>query len=898
MRNSFLHKIISQLLEEKKDLSELNLILPGKRPLVFIKEILLKENYSGFSPNFLSIEDLITKLSDKILVQGINLWLFAFDIYKKLNPNEDLGSFLKWFPTLLKDWDDMLKFSNDQKILEYMFDEERIKNWGESLGEENNARNRNLNFWKKMNSFLPLLRKELEKKNWATIGMIHQEVREKTDEFSLKTDEEFIFCGFNAFTPTEEKLVRKLLQQDKAKCFFQADDYYIKDPRQEAGTFLRKTKTWKEFGQNRPFQWTENDFSKPKNISVYEVAGNISQTKVLPNIFEKLSKEKNFLDNTAVVLLDENLLPATLEAVKNVESLNITMGFPIKNLAFSNAIRKLFHLHKQLEKNSSSYYYADVFPILEEFPISEEDKNVAKQFISFIEERNIIYISKKMLNDLLGELSFFHLFEKPKTHINFLEDLINFCNELKFQEISDIEYENISLFEKSFKILVNQIQPYSFEINMEVLEVLVGQIINSENINFEGEPLSGLQIMGLLETRLLNFPNLILLSANEGKLPLGNSQNTYIPFDVRKNFGLNTFLENDSIYAYHFYRLIQDSKEVHLLYNSNTSGTNTGEKSRFITQLEIESPHKINHIVIENDSQPVSQEPISIEKTPQAREKLEEWKQKISASHLTTYLYNPLDFYFNIVLDSKQVDELEEELSVKNYGNLIHYALHFLYEQIKGKILIEKDLEDLLAKSDEAILFAITEKLQHQIEYYKKGMNYIHKSIAKRSLESIIQYDLDLVKKGHALQIIDLEKKLGADFLLDNGEKITFKGFADRIDLLDGTLRIIDYKTATANKLELKPKEEQLESFLINNDYKQALQLSIYAYCILNSKDMNAKNIESGIWSFSEINKGVQTLSIFGENKIDPLNISTPMKSISKLIEEILDSNLPFVEKV
>ena len=194
---------------------------------------------------------------------------------------------------------------------------------------------------------------------------------------------------------------------------------------------------------------------------------------------------------------------------------------------------------------------------------------------------------------------------------------------------------------------------------------------------------------------------------NEGKLPLGNTQNTYLPFDVRRNFGLNTFLENDSIYAYHFYRLLQNSKNIYLLYNALGSGVNTGEKSRFITQMEMESPHKIEHIVIENTSEPILQEPIIIEKTEKVLEKLNEWKGRISASHLISYLYNPIDFYLNNILKARETEEIEEELSQRNYGNLVHYALDELYEGKKGKI--------------EFVLIAMQDEEQKVRDFIKKN---------------------------------------------------------------------------------------------------------------------------------------------------------------------------------
>ncbi|SMC34071.1 PD-(D/E)XK nuclease family protein [Chryseobacterium sp. YR221] len=890
----FLNKIIHELLAQNQDLSAFNIILPGKRPIVFIRQILEESNYSGFLPNFFTVEELINTIADKQPIQGIPLWLFSFDVYRSLNliPNDDFSEFLKWFPTLQKDWDDVLKFSDsDQAVLEYMFDEERIKEWAQNLGEDDDVpRKKFLNFWQNMNIFLPALKERLKERNWATSGMIHETAKAEIVSFAKNTSEHFVFCGFNAFTPVEEKLVRSLLQWNKAQCFFQADRYYFDDERQEAGKFLRNHKTWKEFDDNRAFQWIEDDFNQPKNIKVYEVSGNVTQTKVLPEIFKEINNKT--YSNTAVVLLDENLLPASLDVMHGIETLNITMGFPLKNLSFSNAVKRLFYLQKQLEKNKSSYYYRDVFPILEELPKSAEDEQIINDFKAKIEERNIVYISRKLLQELLNGLSYFGLLQKAQNTHAYLDILITFCQQVKWLEIDDIQYENVSHFENAFRIIKNQLTPYNISIKMDTLEILINQYINSESIDFQGEPLRGLQIMGLLETRLLNFENVIMLSVNEGKLPLGNSQNTYIPFDIRKFFDLHTFLENDSIYAYHFYRLIQDSTNVHLLYNALSSGVNTGEKSRFITQIEMESSHTIEHLIIENSSEPILTKPIEIPKTEIVQERLQNWKKKVSASHLTSYLYNPIDFYLSKILNTSETDEIEEELSVKNYGNLVHYSLQEIYEEIKGKVLKESDLENSIKAIDKYIDVAI-EKLKHQPEFYEKGMNYIHKAIAKKVIENILGYDLELVKQGNKLEIIDIERRFESiDFYLDGNDKISFLGFIDRIDKLNGTLRIIDYKTAKIKNLIVKIDGENVEGYFHNSERKQALQLCIYHYVVQHLPEFWGFPIETGIWSFSEAKKGVISL------QFEKGNIDDAMKSVKSLILEILNPDIPFVESI
>ncbi|ROI05166.1 PD-(D/E)XK nuclease family protein [Chryseobacterium sp. G0240] len=890
----FLNKIIHELLAQNPDLSAFNIILPGKRPIVFIRQILEENNYSGFLPNFFTVEELINTIADKQPIQGIPLWLFSYDVFRSLNftPYEDFAEFLKWFPTLQKDWDDILKFSdNDKAVLQYMFDEERIKEWAQNLGDDEEVpRKKFLNFWRNMNVFLPELKEKLKERNWATSGMIHETAKAKIESFAEHTPENFVFCGFNAFTPVEEKLVRSLLKWNKAQCFFQADHYYFDDERQEAGKFLRNHKMWKEFDEHRAFQWIEDDFNQPKKIKVYEVSGNVTQTKVLPEIFKEINNKT--YSNTAVVLLDENLLPASLDVMHGIESLNITMGFPLKNLSFSNAVKRLFYLQKQLEKNRSSYYYRDVFPILEELPKSAEDELIINDFKAKIEERNIVYISGKLLRELLGGLSYFGLLQKATGTHAYLDELIAFCQRVKWLEIDDIQYENVSHFENAFRIIKNQLTPYTIEIKMETLEILINQHINSESIDFQGEPLRGLQIMGLLETRLLNFENVIMLSVNEGKLPLGNSQNTYIPFDIRKFFDLHTFLENDSIYAYHFYRLIQDARNVHLLYNALSSGVNTGEKSRFITQIEMESAHQIEHLIIENSSEPITTKPIEISKTGIVMERLQKWKEKVSASHLTSYLYNPIDFYLSKILNTSETDEIEEELSVKNYGNLVHYSLQEVYEVLKGKVLKESDLQKSVKAIGQYINIAI-EKLKHQPEFYEKGMNYIHKAIAKKVIENILNHDLELIKQGNKLEIIDIERRFeNVEFYLEGNDKISFFGFIDRIDKLNGTLRIIDYKTAKIKNLNVKIDEDNVSEYFHNSDRKQALQLCIYHYVVQHLPEFWGFPIETGIWSFAEAKKGMVPL------QFDKGDIDEAMKSVKSLILEILNPDISFIESI
>jgi len=329
-----------------------------------------------------------------------------------------------------------------------------------------------------------------------------------------------------------------------------------------------------------------------------------------------------------------------------------------------------------------------------------------------------------------------------------------------------------------------------------------------------------------------------------------------------------------------------------LLFNALSSGINTGEKSRFITQIEMESSHQIEHLIIENSSEPIITQPIEISKTDIVLERLQKWKQKVSASHLTSYLYNPIDFYLSKILNTSETDEIEEELSIRNYGNLVHYTLQEVYEILKGKILKESDLKDSIKAIDHYIEIAI-DKLKHQPEFYEKGMNFIHKAIAKKVIESILNYDLELVKKGNKLEILEIEKRFeNIDFYLDETDKISFFGFIDRIDRLNGNLRIIDYKTAKIKNLTVKIDDTNVDEYFHSNDRKQALQLCIYQYVVQNLPEFWGFPVETGIWSFAEARKGVASL------QFEKGNIDDAMKSVKSLIQEILNPDIHFTETI
>ena len=886
MKYSFLYRIAAELIKDAKDLKDHVVVFPGKRPQIFFKKALEDLGYSGFLPRMKTIEELTEEISGATCIQGLALTLEAYRFHTQLYPME-FSEFLKWFPALAKDWDEILKFAPEPlAVLDYMQEEERILQWAKSLGQDElgEVSQRFLDFWKKNGEYLPQLDRHLEQQGLASPGMVHQLALKNVGQYIAASKERFVFCGLNALTRLEEKLIRELLALDKAQCYFHSDSYYMDNSVQEAGAFLRRHRQWKEFNDFRQFQWVDQDFMQSKYIALYEVPGNVTQTKLLSSILQQIKPEE--LEDTAVVLLDENLLPSVISELSFVEHLNITMGYPIKNMAFSQGIRALLHLHKQLEIRSGSYYYKDLVNILTAIPAAVTDNEIIATFQKELVEKNRVYLSYKMLKELLGDLSYFSILEKCSSPMELLEKLLAFTTDLKTFELSDLQYENISHFEKQLRILSNQLADFDFVHSVDVLEILINQLVQTQTIDFVGEPLKGLQVMGLLETRLLTFKNVVLLSVNEGKLP-GSGGNSYIPFNVRASHQMHTYLESDSIYAYHFYRLIQQAEKVYLLYNSLTSGINSGEKSRFITQLQMESPHKVHHFVVDTSATATETSEMSVSKTPALLERLERWKSRVAASHLNSYLYNPMDFYLKNILYS-QNEEIEEELSSRNYGNLIHFSLEYLYEPLVEKYLTTKDLEGLLGQTEAALAHAM-ERLKHDPAYYAVGMNYIHKEMALSVLERIIKKDKQSVEEGSSLRILAVEKRFsGVPLEIPGHGSVELRGIIDRMDEFDGQVRLIDYKSSL-NSQELS---FGLKSFQEGLSYKHSkgLQLAFYLYALGQDAEYSGRAFSAGIWSFAKVGEGVQPL------QMKDYTLEDLLEGIKGVIAEILDPDVPFTK--
>lgn len=913
---TFLNQLAKQIIEKYSDaLSDITVILPNKRAKVFlINELKKTTSKTIFSPEIISIEEFVQNIAGIRTIDSVELLFEFYEVYcsvEKNNALDEFENFANWAKTLLQDFNEIDRYLLDpDKILKYLENIKEIEHWSVDVNKRTELIAKHLIFWKKLPLYYHSLYRHLFNKGIGYQGLIYREAKENLNHFTENLNNQtFLFAGFNALNQAEEYIVQHLLAIDKAEVFWDIDEIFLKDEMHDAGLFQRKfKKDWNFYGSN-PYQWISREFSTEKNIEIISTPKAIGQAKIVGNLIEKLT-EKDNLQNVAVVLGEENLLlPILYSLPKNVEALNITMGFSSKNNPAQLLISKLFKLHvNTTNRNSTSYtmYFKDVLDVLTN-PLIEPYVE-ATALVNKINRNNFSFISWNRLHELYAKENtlFELLFKKWDTNpIQFLENIGKILVYIKDKLSSDNEEEKITnAFVYSVYKIINKLISYFSNQNtitdLKTLASIYKQVIDVAEVSFEGEPLEGLQIMGVLESRVLDFETVIITSVNEGKFPAGKSNNSFIPYDVKREYGLPTYKEKDAIYTYHFYHLLQRAKNIYLLYNSDSEGFDAGEKSRFITQLEIEKQpnHTLTHSFYNPIVPAIAQEVMVIKKSELVQNRLKEIAEKgFSPSSLTSYIRNPIQFYFQRVLHIKETDEVEENIAINTLGTIIHGALEELYKPFIGRILTVSDIKICYSKVE-------TEVTSQFKEVYKEGeiktgRNLLAFEVAKRNVENFLRAEEKEIEKGEEIQIIALETTFERQI---TDSRLPFpvliKGNVDRIELRNGRIRIIDYKTG-----KVEQKSVTLSDWNgLTADIKNDKIIQVLAYAFMYETHAKDREIEAGIVSFKNMKAGFLPFRF----KVDKENfeIITPeiladyLNEIVILLLEIFDKMIPFEEKI
>ena len=909
---SFISETLDSILKTTKSFENVVFILPSQRAKVFLKQTLKDKISVGFLPESLNIEQFVQQVSGIEKADSIQLLFHFYTIYKNLEKDPDsFDTFSSWAFTVLQDFNEIDQHLVDTKeIFVYIRDIERLKKWSVSgTFTETEFMKDHYSFLEKLNNFYPPLYQFLLEKKIGYQGLMYREACSNIEGYiEENVHKKFFFIGFNALNKAEEFLFQKVLETNNSDIYWDLDEVFF-NTNHQAGTFIRKyKKEWKYYEKN-PLKTLSNSFSGPKNIQIIGASKNTTQIKYAGEILENFTDFKN----TALILADETLLPITLNSLpKNINAINITMGYPLKDIPTTSLLFSIFQLFVSQEKLQKTivneFYHKDVVRFLKHQSVykllSDENSALVDNFTEEIGKENLIFISKAQIESILIDTiasvksGISAIFNSYTTINEFLDRILNLIALLK-EDVTTLEKEYLFRFYTAFTQLKTLQTEYEYFTDLKTLSLFFKQLISSETLSFQGEPLRGLQLMGMLETRVLDFENIILTSTNEGILPASSQQNSFIPFDVKIEFGLPTFKEKDAIFSYHFFRLLQRAKNVFILYNTEHDDFGSGEKSRFVTQLEMMR----DDIIYKNISPKVIPSKTALKEIPKNEvtfERLKELAKKgISPSALTNYLYNPVSFYKQKILKIKEFDDVEETVAFNTLGTVVHEALDELYTPFVGRFLSEENVSKMEKEANNLVIKHF--KIQFKNGDISTGKNRLIFEVANRFVSNFLLKEKELLKdKKNKLKIIATEENLSAEITIEGIDfPVKLHGQVDRVDELNGVLRIIDYKTGMVSSTNLRvPEFENLR----DEKHLKAIQVLLYAYLFTKSKNYNFNQpLEAGIYSFKNLNSGFLPIDFALPRKKPETNITAEkleefITELKIYIKEIYNPEIDFIE--
>lgn len=835
---SFLKLVAADLYKHTEgNLAHTAVVFPNKRAGLFFNEYLAQESDSPiWSPAYVSISELFRSLSPWEVGDPVKLVCELYKIFRReTQSTETLDDFYFWGEMLISDFDDADKnrvdtdklFSNLQDLRNIMDDytfiddeqEEAIRQFFQNFSIERRTalKERFISLWDVLGNIYKGFRESLASQNIAYEGMMYRHVIEHLDVDKLPY-EKYIFVGFNVLNKVEHTLFTQLKDAGKAVFYWDYDEFYMKENRQavthEAGEFIRRN--LRDFPSPLSGELFKN-LSKPKEVHYIASSTENAQARYLPQwIRNNLTTPEK---ETAVVLCNEALLQPVLHSLPaEVKHVNITMGFPLSQTPVYSFLIALLELHTHgFNFKSGRYTFQSVVTLLKH-PYTRQLTGQAELLEKELTRNNRFY----PLPGELGKDEFLTRLFTP------LSGNLNLCIRLSetLQQVAGIYQANTSgtedtdafnqLYRESlFKAYttINRfrtlIEKDELTVQSETFRRLLVKVLSATNIPFHGEPAIGMQVMGVLETRNLDFRHLVLLSVNEGQLPKSGGDSSFIPYNLRKAFGMTTIEHKIAVYAYYFYRLLQRAERITLMYNTSSDGLNRGEWSRFMLQFLIEWPHPITRQFLEAGQSPQGTSPITVEKTPDVMRRMQSLfdvranpKAKFSPSALNYYLDCPLKFYYRYVAGLSAPDEVSAEIDSATFGSIFHYAAEHIYKDLTthGKVINKEALETLLRNEVKLQDYVDTafKKLFFNVPQNEKpeynGVQLINSAVIARYLKQLLQNDLRYAPFTFIASEMEVDEPI--DIQTPKGViKSRIGGIIDRMDSKDGTLRIVDYKT-------------------------------------------------------------------------------------------------------
>lgn len=911
----FLQSVAKQIYSDHySHLHEITVIFNNRRAGLFLQEEFKKNSDNPFFlPEIIGIDDLVSRLGNLQIVPHEFLLFELYDIHRNLeNIDQRFDTFEEFMPfgeMLLSDFSEIdLYRINAHDLFENLHELKQLGEWDISGKPLTPFQQKYLNFFRSLLDYYKQFRNRLESKGQAYSGMAYRHVADNIEKLADNINRRHIyFVGFNALSDSEATIIQCCVRRGMATLICDGDDYYFSDTSQEAGHFLRKnTLRFPGIGNfDSLYSTTE------KNIHIVNCPENTLQAKTMGKILCSLMSKKETTDlNCAIVLADEQMLLPVLNSLPSeINATNITMGFPftLSNIHALNS--KIISLHTHTR--NGQFYHKEISAILSDNLIAKHlgTRDLHNIISKRLFERKTIYANRdeieQLISDIADSMSIMFIFDSTDTSVDRLLSILAEISSLLVNssnlKLTTAEKESLACSLQIIKYLQDIQRDYHCIDNINSLLRIYQRIAQRRSVAFYGEPLHGLQVLGMLETRSLDFNRIIMLSLNEGILPAGRNNNSLIPLSLKKAFGLPTYEEKDAVYAYNFYRLLQRTDKAWLIFNSFAESLGKGEPSRFILQLKEElSVRHPNIKITEHQVEATNTVPAPLPadlhiKDENAIHRLEKMADRgLSPSALNRYRNCPKQFFYSDILGVNEQDELNDELESNELGTFIHSILCDIYRQDPDGTV----RKETLSKNRDDIDTLVDKRFGEEILKGRdaEGKNHIYSEVAKMQIKHFLDKEIALIDEGHSLQIVLTEEELRASIEIncDNRPKsVHLQGVTDRVDRFDCTLRIADYKSGDVNPKELKVTGDHPSPEDISDKW---FQVMTYAWLYCRTKGYRGDLI-SGIFPLRSLGADFipaswDSVSLLGNDHINRFE-----QLLKELLSEIFDPATPFIAK-
>jgi hypothetical protein len=834
---SFIEKLASYIHDTEIPTENLCIILPSRRATKYLQKALFSVYKRPlFSPQIMTIDEWVKSCSPRAVLDPTRLMFELYAIHEQDFPqsNQGFDEFMKWGRTLLSDFDEIDRYliPSDQ-LFKNLAEIKELESWNFDSTEPSPAQKRFMEFWDTLPSYYTAFNQRLHSKNQAYAGSVYKELAEHIDlAFQANKNRQYIFAGFNALSPAEISIMKQLKKMGRASILLEGDVYFFNNPIHEAGRFLRQNC---ELLELRPQDFlTDSITTEPKTFQVINCTQPTGQAKIAGHLLANEIHPDDYSDTVLLLGNEQLIVPVLKNIPQYVGKANITIGLPLKSTALRSWVDVLFRIQESyVHTKPGSIYHKDFIRFIKhpfvQAIMTDEDRKQAQELETKILTNNWVLVYLKSLTfspalQLLMEKTFLLW---PTSKLDVVQHIRN-INEVLHAHLDTqqyaLEHAAIFHFDQAILKLANILEEYPLALQLKTFKTLFNQHWSHVSLAYYGNPIEGLQVMGLLETRMLAFKNLIIVGMNDGSMPPVNPIQTFIPMDLRKFHHLPMGGDKQSLFAHHFYRLLPYAQNCWFTYSSAESGMGMDEPSRYLRQLKFElrgaHPELIwNEAYYTVEDRDQDSQLISIEKDSIIQQRLDDYfANGTSASALRKFMVCPLDFYYRYLIGLGEEDSVEEEIEASSFGNFIHRTLELLYTPYRhydenfasqkpaSTVLQPSHIEKMIQSYAPILNQAFREHFDNNEEFIASGKNYLSLQMAMHLTEKFLKKELVELQQlqnnrrgGDGwMTIIALEGRVKRSVIVSTpfGEKeVYFKGVIDRIDEVDGQRRIIDYKS-------------------------------------------------------------------------------------------------------